>query len=78
MANNSGRLSRFLVAAAGRVRLAALAAAAVTAIASATAAAGPIEAALIESISSNSRGLQNMDYVRTGEIIHLKRTRPSS
>ena len=72
MANNSGRLSRFLIAAASRARLAALAAAAVTAIASATAAAGPIEAALIESISSNSRGFQNMDYVRTGEIIHLK------
>ena len=72
MANNSGRLSRFLVAATRRARLAALTAAAVTAIASASAAAGPIEAALIESISNNSRGLQNMDYVRAGEIIHLK------
>jgi hypothetical protein len=72
MTNNSGRLSRFLVAVAGRARLTAVAVAAVTAIASATAAASPIEAALIESISSNSRGLQNMDYVRAGEIIHLK------
>jgi hypothetical protein len=61
MTNNSGRLSCFLVAVA-----------AVTAIASATAAASPIEAALIESISNNSRGFENMDYVRAGEIIHLK------
>jgi hypothetical protein len=72
MASNSGRLSRFLGATGGQVRLAALAVAMVTAVASATAAAAPLDVALIESMSGNSRGLQIMDYVQAGQIIHLE------
>jgi len=70
MTSNSNRLSR-LAETAGRAGLAALAIAALTAVASATAAAGPTEVALIESISGNSRGLQPMDYLQAGQIIHL-------
>jgi hypothetical protein len=70
MTSNSSRLFRFSAKTAGQYRLATLAVAGVMALASA-AAADPIEAALVESVSSNSAGVEFMDYVQAGQIIRL-------
>lgn len=70
MATNSNAMFRFSARTVGQARLAALAAAAAVTIASA-AAAGPIEAALVESLTGTSRGVESMDYVRSGQVIRL-------
>jgi hypothetical protein len=71
MASNSSELFRFSVKTVSRARLATLVVAAAMAAASAAAAAEPVEVALIESVSSNSSGVEFMDYVHAGQIIRL-------
>jgi hypothetical protein len=68
MASNSSGLFRFSSRTVGQARLATLAVAGAMAVASA-AAADPIEVALVE--SSNSPGVEFMDYVQAGQIIRL-------
>ena len=68
MASNSSGLFRFSARTVGQARLATLAVAGAMAVASA-AAADPIEVALVE--SSNSPGVEFMDYVQAGQIIRL-------
>jgi hypothetical protein len=70
MASNSSGHFRFSAKTVGRARLATLALAGAMAVASA-AAAQPIEVALVESASSNSSGVEFMDYVQAGQIIRL-------
>jgi hypothetical protein len=70
MASNSARLFRFSAKTVGRAWLAALAVAGAVAIASAAAAA-PIEVALVENVTSDSSGVDFMDYVQAGQIIRL-------
>jgi hypothetical protein len=70
MMSNSSGLFRFSAKTVGQARLATLAVAGAMALASAAAAA-PIEAALVESVSSNSSGVEFMDYVQAGQIIRL-------
>jgi hypothetical protein len=66
---------RLFTIAAGRAsrsvnRFAGLAATAAVMIVSAGA-AGPIEVALVEDLSSNSASVQLMDYLQVGRVIHL-------
>jgi hypothetical protein len=67
MAKNSSLLSRFLAKTARH----ALVLAGVVAFASATAAAAPVEVALVESVSGNPSGVEFMDYLRPGQVIRL-------
>jgi hypothetical protein len=62
--SNSGQASRWIN------RLSVLAAAGAVMIASA-AAAGPIEVALVENLTSNSSDVNYMDYLKTGQVIRL-------
>jgi energy-converting hydrogenase Eha subunit C len=52
-------------------RLATLAVAGAVAIIASAAAAAPLEVALVESLTSNSPGVEFMDYVQAGQIIRL-------
>jgi hypothetical protein len=70
MATNTSAILRSSARTVGQARLAALAVAAAVTIASA-AAADPIEAALVESLTGYSRGVESMDYVRSGQVIRL-------
>jgi hypothetical protein len=67
MASNASQLSRFLARTAG----CALVLAGVVAFASVATAADPADAALVESISGNSSGVEFMDYLRPGQVIRL-------
>jgi hypothetical protein len=71
MASNSRGQFRFSANTVRQGRLLILAVVAAVAAACTPAAAGPIEVALIESVSSNSAGVEFMDYVRTGQVIRL-------
>ena len=72
MTSSSSRPFRFSAKTAGQARLAILAVAgAMMALASAAAAAEPVQVAVVESISTNSSGVELMDYVRAGQIIRL-------
>jgi hypothetical protein len=70
MASNSSGLFRFSTKTVAQAWLATLAVAGAVAVASA-AGADPIEVALVESVSSNSPGVEFMDYVQAGQIIRL-------
>jgi hypothetical protein len=52
-------------------RLATLAAAGAVAMIASAAAAAPLEVALVEGLTSNSPGVELMDYVQAGQIIRL-------
>jgi hypothetical protein len=71
MASNFGQLSRFWARTAGQAQFAALVLAGALAFPSVAAAADPFEAAVVESISGNSSGVEFMDYLRLGQVIHL-------
>jgi hypothetical protein len=71
MTFNSSGLFRCSARTVGQARLAALAVVAMMAVASTAAAAGSIEAALVESVSGKSSGVEFMDYVKAGQIIRL-------
>jgi hypothetical protein len=71
MASNSSQLSHVLARTVGHVQFATLALAGVVAFASVAAAADPVEVALVESIRGNSSGVEFMDYLRVGRVIHL-------
>jgi hypothetical protein len=70
MASNSSAISRFSARTVGQARLATLALAGAVVFAS-TAAADPIEVALVENLTGNSPGVEFMDYVRAGQVIRL-------
>ena len=70
MMSKSLSLFRFCAKAGRQARLASLAVAGAMAITS-LAAAAPVEVALVESVSSNSTGVELMAYVRAGQVIRL-------
>jgi hypothetical protein len=71
MASTSGQLGRFLARTAGHVQFATLVLAGAVAFASVAAASDPLEAALVERVSGKTSGVEFMDYLRLGQVIHL-------
>jgi hypothetical protein len=71
MASTSSQFGRFLARTAGRVRFVTLVLGGAVAFASVAAAADPFEVAMVESTSGKTSGVEFMDYVHLGQVIHL-------